>query len=97
MHVISRPRIIDFWKENPDAEQPLKSWYAEAKKARWRTPNQIKANYASASMLKNQRVVFNIAGNKYRLVVKVLYKAQTVYIRFIGNHADYDKIDAETI
>lgn len=80
-----------------DAEQPLKSWFREAKKAKWNSANEIKAQYSSASILKNNRVIFNIAGNKYRLVVQINYRLKIVFIRFIGTHAEYDKIDAEKI
>ena len=85
----------EFWASRPDAEGPLKAWYAEAKAAGWSRPGDIKAKYRSASILKNSRVVFNIAGNKYRLVVKVNYRFGIVHIRFIGTHRQYDSINAE--
>ncbi|HCA83059.1 MAG TPA: addiction module toxin RelE [Flavobacteriales bacterium] len=97
MRVISRKTLLLFWKIHPDAEQALKSWYDEADKAKWISPNDIKKNYPSASILSDNRIVFNIKGNKYRLIVKVNYKHQMVWIRFVGTHADYDKIDAEII
>ncbi len=97
MRIITRQRLIAFWKLHQDAEQPLRAWLAEAKHARWRTPAEIKQKYRSASIIANNRVVFNIAGNKYRLVVKIHYNRGVVYIRFIGTHAEYDRIDAETI
>ena len=99
MHIISRKTLINYW-EHPnhrDAEQPLKAWFAEAKHADWRTPPDIKDKYRSVSFLRNNRVVFNLAGNKYRLIVKMQYNTGTVYIRFIGTHAEYDEIDAENI
>jgi mRNA interferase HigB len=86
-----------FCAKYPDAEQPLKSWVDEAKKANWALPAQIKAQYHSASILKNRRVVFNIKGNDYRLVVSVAYRFQAVYVKFIGTHREYDAIDAETV
>jgi mRNA interferase HigB len=88
-----------FWerKQYADSEQPLLSWYAEVKKAEWKNPNHIKDHYRSASILKKSRVVFNIAGNKYRLVVKIHYDAGIVFIRFIGTHEEYDTIDPENI
>jgi mRNA interferase HigB len=97
MRVISVKTLKLFWKQHPDAERPLRAWYAEAKKARWQRPQDIKAEYRTASILPNSRVVFNIKGNTYRLVIAVRYEFQIVYIRFIGTHAEYDKINAEEI
>ncbi len=99
MWVIALKRLREFW-EKPgyeDAKEPIRAWYAEATRATWSTPIAIKAQYRTASILKNQRVVFNIRGNKYRLVVKVIYEKGRVYIRFIGTHEEYDRIDATTI
>lgn len=99
MRIIARKTLVDFWErpEHRDAEQPLKAWFAEAKVANWRRLADIKAKYRHASILGGNRVVFNIAGHKYRLVVKFDYRAGIGYIRFVGTHAEYDKIDAETI
>ncbi|MCP4210218.1 MAG: type II toxin-antitoxin system HigB family toxin [Halieaceae bacterium] len=99
MHIITRKTLAAFWSQSQyqDAEQPLKTWLAEARHAQWRSPDDIKQKFRSASILHNNRVVFNIAGNKYRLVVKIHYNRGVVYIRFTGTHAQYDKIDAETI
>ncbi len=80
-----------------DSEAPLRAWFKEAKEAGWKGPSEIKERYASASFLANDRVVFNIKGNDYRLVVAVRYDFGIVYIRFVGTHAEYDKIDAATI
>ncbi|MCA1762229.1 MAG: type II toxin-antitoxin system HigB family toxin [Flavobacteriales bacterium] len=80
-----------------DSEQPLKAWYREAQKARWKSPNEVKQQYLNASIVANSRVVFNIGGNKYRLVVKINYEAQWIFIRFVGSHREYDRIDATTI
>ena len=99
MRVIARKTLREYW-ESPghgDAEQPLKAWLKEAEYAAWKKPTEIKQKYSSASILRNSRVVFNIAGNKYRLVVKIHYNTGIVYIRFIGTHPEYDLIDAETI
>jgi len=99
MRIFSRKTLKEFW-ELPDfrnAEQPLKSWYDEAKKATWRTPSEIKAHYASASILKDNRVVFNIHGNTYRLIVKINYDFSVIYVRFVGTHETYDKIDANEV
>ena len=98
MRIIAKRTLVQFWESgHGDAEQPLKAWHALAKAASWSDPKEIKAMFASASFLANNRVVFNISGNKYRLVVKVEYELKAVYIRFIGSHADYDKVDATTI
>ena len=86
-----------FWELHPDAEQPLKAWYEEASNASWTQPADIKAQYRSASVLKNRRVVFNIKGNDYRLIVAIAYKLQIVYVKFVGTHAAYDSVDAETV
>lgn len=99
MRIISRATLRDFW-ESPqynDSEQPLKSWYDEVKHANWQTPQDIKDKYRSASFIGNNRVVFNIHGNKYRLVVAVNYKFSMCYVRFVGTHKQYDAIDVSTI
>lgn len=97
MRIISRRRLVEFWESHPDAEQPLRAWYIEAKKANWNTPAEIKAIYRSVSILANNRVVFNIKGNTYRLVVIVEYSQGKMFIRFVGTHAEYDRIDATSI
>lgn len=97
MRVIAVSTLRTFWEKHPDAEQPIKAWLEEARKAKWTQPSDIKANYGSASILKNRRVVFNIKGNDYRLIVAIAYKLSIVYIKFIGTHKEYDAVDAETI
>ena len=99
MHVIKRKTLIDFYEQpgRQDAKGPLEAWCYEAKHAQWESPADIKAQYRSASILRDNRVVFNIAGNKYRLVVRINYGSKTVFVRFIGTHQEYDKIDAEVI
>lgn len=87
----------DFWEEHPDSEQQLKAWYQETSKASWTGPTKIKIEYPSASFLVDNRVVFNIKGNHYRLIVKISYDYQMIWIRFIGTHAEYDKINAKII
>lgn len=87
----------DFWEEHPDAEQPLRAWFKEANAADWSTPQAIKNDYGSASIVADNRVIFNIAGNKYRLIVKFNYPYRIGYIRFIGTHTQYDEINAEEI
>jgi len=97
MHVISRKKLSQFWEKHKDAEDALKEWFKEAEHAEWKTTSDIKAFYNSADFIKGNRVVFNIKGNHYRLVVKVEYQAQIVLIRFVGTHSEYSKIDVETI
>ena len=97
MRVIARKTLSDYWQAEVEAEQELKAWFAEAENADWKTPAEVKGKYGNASILKDGRVVFNICGNKYRLVAWINYEFHTVYIRFIGTHADYDNIDAQTI
>ena len=97
MRIIAVSQLRAFWENNQDAEQPLKSWVDEAKKATWRQPADIKDQYRSASVLKNRRVVFNIKGNKYRLIASINYAYKLLYIRFVGTHAEYDQVDASTI
>ncbi len=97
MRVFAKKVLREFWEENSDAEQQLKTWYKEVSKANWTSPAKIKAEYAKASILKNGRAVFNICGNKYRLVVDINYLRQWVFIRFVGTHEDYDKIDVNKI
>ena len=95
--MIARKALRDFWERHADAEQPLRAWFQETKNTAWEKPSDIKERYASASFLPGDRVVFNIKGNTYRLVVAIKYDLGIVFIRFVGTHADYDRIDAETI
>ena len=99
MHVIKRKTLVEFYSkpEYRDSKGPLSSWYFEVKHGDWSSPAEVKLKYRSASILKDNRIVFNIAGNKYRLVVRVNYESKTIFIRFVGTHRDYDKIDAEVI
>jgi len=97
MRVIAHRALREFWEEHADAEQSLKSWFKEATDTRWKEPNDIKRLYPSADILPGNRIVFNIKGNTYRLIVKIHYNTGIVFIRFVGTHAEYDKIDAETI
>jgi mRNA interferase HigB len=97
MRVIAKKGLREFWQKHPDCEQQLKAWFQEAEKAEWKNPQAIKSEYPSASVLAGNRIVFNIKGNHYRLIVKINYDYQMVWIRFVGTHSDYDKIDAKTI
>jgi mRNA interferase HigB len=97
LRVIAKKTLRDFWQKYPDCEQQLKAWYQETDAATWKGPKDIKKQYPSASILSNNRVVFNIKGNHYRLIVKFNYNYQFEWIRFVGTHAQYDKLDAENI
>jgi mRNA interferase HigB len=97
MRVIAVSTLREFWARYRDAEKPLRAWKAEADDARWDNPSDLKRQYGSASILNNGRVVFNIGGNKYRLIAAISYPLQIVFVKFIGTHAEYDKVDAETI
>ncbi|MCK9637603.1 MAG: type II toxin-antitoxin system HigB family toxin [Methylobacter tundripaludum] len=99
MRVIAKSTVKKFW-ELPayrDAKGPLESWYEETIKANWLSPQDIKAQYRNASICNNNRVIFNIGGNKYRLVVEMQYRAGIAWIKFVGTHAQYDLINVETV
>lgn len=97
MRIIALKTLRDFWTRHPQAEIPLRGWYAEVSHAEWKTPADIKAVHRNASFLSNNRVVFNIKGNDFRLVVAVRYTQGLMFVRFVGSHAEYDRIDAATI
>jgi mRNA interferase HigB len=97
MRVFAKKILREFWEKQNDSEEQLKTWYNEALKAVWATPYNVKSEYPKASILKSGRVVFNICGNKYRLIVQINYPRKWVFIRFIGTHNEYDKIDANKI
>lgn len=97
MRVIAKKILRDFWESHADCEEQLKSWYLEVSKVEWKNPNEIKLDYPSVSILNSNRVVFNIKGNKYHLILKINYDYQMVWIRFIGTHSEYDKINANEI
>ena len=99
MRIIARKTLRLFWQKpgHHDAEQPLRAWFAEAKKAAWRRPQDIKNHYRSASFVGKDRVIFNIGGNKVRLVVAVKYEFGLIYIRFVGPHEAYDRINAREV
>lgn len=97
MRIIALRTLREFWTRHPQAELPLRAWYAEARRADWRTPADIKAAHRNASFLPNGRVIFNIKGNQYRLVVAVRFAAGLMFVRFVGTHADYDRIDATSV
>ncbi|MFS2157059.1 type II toxin-antitoxin system HigB family toxin [Pseudomonas sp. Pseusp122] len=97
MRIIAISQLKAFWDKHPDSEQSLRAWADEAKKANWTSPEAIKAQFGNASILKSRRVVFNIKGNDYRLIVAIAYRFGAIYIKFVGTHLEYDKIDANTV
>ena len=97
MRIIALKTLREYWEKEPDSKEALSAWYQEASAASWEGPADIKEKYRSASILKGSRVVFNICGNKYRLVVKINYKFKIIYIRFVGTHKEYDSVNVEEI
>lgn len=97
MRIIAKRTLREFWERRRDAEEPLLAWYREAEKEDWDNPAKVKAKYGTASVIGDNRVVFNIKGNAYRLVVKINYPHRVVYIRFVGTHTEYDAINAEEV
>lgn len=97
MRIIAKRILRDFWKKHADCEEQLKAWYNETEKSEWTSINELKLDYPNASILKDNRIVFNIKGNNYSLIVKFNFDYQIGWIRFIGTHAEYDKIDANNI
>ena len=95
--IFAKSTLRQFWKKYPDSEQYLKTWYDTAMNSDWKTPADVKQTFISASILKESRVVFNIKGNSFRLVAKFNFEKQWIFIRFIGTHSAYDRIDANTI
>ncbi len=97
MRIIAKRTLREFWQRYPDAEEPLLAWYREVEAEDWETPAKVKAKYRNASIIGDNRVVFNIKGNDYRLVVKINYRYRVVYVRFVGTHGEYDAIDVEEV
>ena len=97
MRIIAKRALRDFWSREPRAEQPLKTWYAIARKADWASPADVKSAYGNASIVGNDRVVFSIGGNRYRLIVRFNYARRIGYVRFLGTHSEYDAIDALSV
>lgn len=97
MRIVTKGTLRDFWERHPLADLPLQIWHKETSEASWQTPNEVKAQHGNASIVGSNRVVFNIKGNDFRLIVAINYTTQIVYIRFIGTHQEYDRIDATSI
>ena len=97
MRIIAKKTLRGFWERHANAEEPLLAWYREVLKEDWDTPAKVKEKYRSASIVGGNRVVFNIKGNDYRLVVRISYPGRIVYVRFVGTHAEYDAMDVEEV
>jgi mRNA interferase HigB len=97
VRIVAKSTLRAFWEGYPDAEEPLLAWYREVEKEDWSEPAHVKVKYRSASVVGDNRVVFNIKGNDYRLVVKINYPYRMLYVRFVGTHAQYDKINVEEV
>jgi len=97
LRIIAKRTLRDFWESHPDAEEPLLAWYHVLKGADWKTPAQLKSQVPKVSIVGCNRAVFNIRGNRYRLIVKINYPYKIVYIRFVGTHTEYDRIDAREV
>ncbi len=98
MRIIKRKTLKDFWEAgHADAKQPLETWFEISRKADWYSPDAVKQVFRNASIIADNRVVFNIGGNKYRLVVKINYPYRVVYIRFVGTHKEYDRVNVEEV
>ena len=97
MRIISRKALRVFWEKHSDARQSLQAWYVDVKKAHWKSPADIKKVYRNASFVGNNRVVFNIKGNQYRVIVAVQYKFQLAFIRFVGTHQEYNRVDVDAV
>ncbi len=97
MRIVAKRTLREYWETEPRAEQPLKAWFAVAAKADWASPTDVKAMYANASIISGNRVVFNIGGNRYRLIVRFDYARRIGFVRFVGTHREYDRIQATRV
>ena len=97
MNIISKKTLVQFYEKHSQAKIPLEVWHADVRKSQWENSEQIKRDYASASFLHDNRVVFNIKGNDFRLIVHIDYKRKIVRVKFVGTHSEYSKINAEEI
>ena len=97
MRIYSKNTLRAFWERHTESEQALRAWYREVEQADWATPAQVRERFLNASIVGNNQVVFRIRGNNYRLVVEIFYPGRKVFVRFIGTHAEYDRINAEEV
>jgi len=97
MRIIAKRTLRTYWESEPRAEQPLKAWYSIAKKADWSSPADVKATFGNASIVGNDRVVFNVGGNRFRLILRFDYEHRIGFVRFVGTHAEYNAVDASSV
>ncbi|CAK8717597.1 mRNA interferase HigB [Candidatus Electronema aureum] len=97
MRIIAKKTLREFWEKHADAQQALQSWHTDVQQADWKSPADVKNAYRNVSFVANNRAVFNIKGNKYRVIVAIHYEYSIVYIRFVGTHAEYDAVDAASV
>lgn len=97
MRIIALSTLRDFWRKHPSAEVPLRNWYADASRATWKSPADVKEAHRNASFVAGERVVFNIKGNDYRLIVAMRYRSRIIYVRFVGTHSEYDQVDVAKV
>jgi mRNA interferase HigB len=97
MRIIAKRTLREFWEKHADTEQPLSAWYQDCQRATWSSPQEIKQQYRNASIVNAERVVFNIKGNNYRLIVAIKYTLKIVFVKFVGTHKEYELVDAATI
>jgi mRNA interferase HigB len=97
MQVVSRKTLVAFWEKHPRAEAPLSTWFVAARAAEWKTPQDIRNDFSSVDLVGDNRVIFDIGGNNYRLIAHVSYTYKSVLIKFVGTHAEYDRIDPEKV
>lgn len=97
MRIISKRKLTEYWEKHPESERPLTNWYNVSRKADWENINQVKDTFPYVSILSNSRIVFNVKGNDFRLIIEARFNIRLLYICWVGTHADYDKIDANTI
>jgi len=97
VRIISKRKLIECWEKHPECKRPLTNWYNVSKKVSWENINQVKDTFPYVSILSNSRIVFNIKGNDFRLIIEARFKMELLYICWVGTHAEYNKIDANTI
>jgi mRNA interferase HigB len=97
MRILALSTLREYWEKNPQAKEPLQGWYVDVSRAQWNTPADIRAQFPKASFVANNRIVFNIHGNDYRLVVAVAYRFGMLFIKFVGTHQEYDKVNVATV
>ena len=97
MRIVAKRTLREFWERHPDARAPLEHWYQQVRRANWDTPAEVTAQWPRSSIVGRNRVVFRIRGNQYRLVVEIFYPGRQVFIKFIGTHAEYDRVNVAEV